>query len=291
MATAAPPVGRAPNLPAARIDQTRPSRRSGPRGGAGPATAGRNHFAPPRPGGATATLDRRRALWRRAGGWCSVRITAAEAPEGGGSNTEGEHGEARLDRRGPQRPSRSAARSTAGRAGAARGRPRGTLQDALLERERREHRKNEGNALALPVHVPTKRRTLRTYLEMPAQMALPQRCPARDRQLLPHVATGQRPGLAPARQRAPRLVHERAHLLRRAFEDLGHLSVAQLLELGQHQGGTLILGQPAMSLTNSRRSLRRSTSSLSPAVDVGGRSAGSSRRARRRSTQRLRAVA
>lgn len=45
-----------------------------------------------------------------------------------------------------------------------------------------------------------------------------------------------------------------------------------------------------MSETSSRRSLRRSTSSGSPAVETSGAAAGSSRRARRMSVHQLRAV-
>ena len=80
---------------------------------------------------------------------------------------------------------------------------------------------------------------------MPPEVAAPESGSARDRQLLPHLAAGQRACLAPTGERGAGLVHECADLVAPASEHLRDLVMPQLLDLGHDEGRALILRQSA----------------------------------------------
>jgi hypothetical protein len=149
-----------------------------------------------------AALGRRGTLQGRGAGWRAlVRPAPHGAGERGDSTAQHERSDSDLHRDGPERGSQPTPGSsptthhTAARARAHRSERR--LQHALLEAGRGHHGQNESEAMALPVHVRAKRSALGTYLQVPAQVALPESATTRDSQLLSHVATRQLPCLAP----------------------------------------------------------------------------------------------
>ena len=107
-----------------------------------------------------------------------------------------------------------------------------------------QHRQHERERVALLVHRVLVGAAAVAERQVAAQRAAAQLAAARGRELLADVLARRLARVAVGDQPGARLVHERLDLGRRHVDHRGDLGMGEVADLGEHERGALVVGQP-----------------------------------------------